>query len=295
MELFKRLLRARSFQDKDGEVRNIIEHELDKLNVSYKTDEIGNIIVEKGNPLYPCFCCHMDTIHKITKKHKVREQKTKNDTLWTSPTGIGGDDKCGIWACLKLLQELQDVKVVFFAQEECGQIGANNIELEEFDDCCFICELDRLGNDDLIVDYIGMPTTSMNFEDDLVDVIPKKDKWELAEGFITDVMVLFERGIQISVMNMSCGYYHPHMKNEVVSWKDMNKMLRMARKVATLTDQIYVIENEPLFQDEDDDRYKVDLGHYLDKYSYYINEYDDGELLFRQDGTYVGSTLPGDN
>ncbi len=280
MELFKRLLKARSYQDQDEEVREIIEHELSKLDVSYKTDLIGNIIIEKGEPLFPCFCAHMDTVHEITKKHKVKEKKVGNDTLWTSPTGIGGDDKCGIWGCLKLLQELENVKVVFFAEEECGQIGAMNIELEEFDSCCFICELDRLGNDDLIVSYMREDTVSASFTADLLSIIPKKDKWELAEGFITDVMVLYERGIQISVMNMSCGYYRPHMKNEIVSWKDMNKMLRMARKVAGLTNEVYVIENDPIIEfDEDEEYYDM----------YFRDDQDDEEFLFRQDGTYVGS------
>jgi hypothetical protein len=34
------------------------------------------------------------------------------------PTGIGGDDKCGVYACLELLKELPNLKAAFFVSEE---------------------------------------------------------------------------------------------------------------------------------------------------------------------------------
>ena len=284
MKLFRRLAKAQSFDVHDEQIRKIIFDEVSSLNVRIVWDNAGNIIVEKGDGPYPCFACHMDTVHKYSKKHKIREQNIGSDTFWSSPAGIGGDDKCGIWACIRLLQELENVKVVFFAQEEHGQIGAHNIDLKRFEDCCFICELDRLGNSDLIVDYIGMPTVSVEFEEDLCQVIPQGDTWELAEGFITDVMVLFERGIDISVMNLSCGYYNPHTKKEFVSWNDMNKMFRMAWNISTLTGMFYAVENTSI--------YVEDNYGFQDLYSQIEEEEGCNQFLFREDGTYIGSEFP---
>jgi hypothetical protein len=41
-----------------------------------------------------------------------------------APTGIGGDDKCGVFACLTLLKELPYVKAAFFVSEETGCHGS---------------------------------------------------------------------------------------------------------------------------------------------------------------------------
>jgi len=284
MKLFRRLAKAQSFDVHDEQIRKIIFDEISSLNVRMVWDDAGNIIVEKGHGPYPCYASHMDTVHRRSKKHKVREYNVGSDTFWSSPAGIGGDDKCGVWGCVKLLQQLENVKVVFFAQEEHGQIGSHGINLKWFEDCCFICELDRLGNSDLIVEYIGMPTTSEEFEDDLCQVIPRGDTWELSEGFITDVMVLFERGIDISVMNLSCGYYKPHTKGEFVSWNDMNKMFRMAWNISTLTGMIYVVENTPI--------YVEDYYEFQDLYSQIEEEEGYNQFLFREDGTYIGSEFP---
>ena len=288
MELFKKLMEAQSFDNDDFQIRKIILDEIvDLPNLRLTWDRIGNIIVEKGEGPFSCFASHMDTVHHPTKKrkNKIKEERKGDDILWSSPTGVGGDDKCGVWACIKLLQELENVKVVFFAQEECGQIGSSYIDLSVFNDCCFICEIDRLGNDDLIVDYLGTTTVSEEFEDELVKSIPKKDLWVPTEGFITDVMVLFERGIEISVMNLSSGYYKPHSKNEYVSWKDMNKTLRMAREIAKLNDRIYSIENWGIWDD---------FSIFEEETMNHLERTEGDEFLFGEDGIYVGSEFPDD-
>jgi acetylornithine deacetylase/succinyl-diaminopimelate desuccinylase-like protein len=41
-----------------------------------------------------------------------------------NPTGIGGDDKCGVFACLSLLKELPNLKAAFFVAEETGCNGS---------------------------------------------------------------------------------------------------------------------------------------------------------------------------
>jgi hypothetical protein len=48
------------------------------------------------------------------------------------PTGIGGDDKCGVFACLTLLKELPNLKAAFFVSEETGCHGSRMADSKFF-------------------------------------------------------------------------------------------------------------------------------------------------------------------
>ena len=86
-----------------------------------KTDEVS---------FFTCVISHTDTVHNIEVINVVEEMlpdaqgnvklslKAYNDDV--NPTGIGGDDKCGVYACLELLKELPNVKAAFFVSEETG-------------------------------------------------------------------------------------------------------------------------------------------------------------------------------
>ena len=100
-------------------------------------DDMSNIYITKGETeFYPCFVAHLDTVHHMSNI-LVKEEKHPNDhgeykdalkaytPFSNQPTGIGGDDKCGIFVCLQLLEKLDNVKVAFFVSEEIGCIGSS--------------------------------------------------------------------------------------------------------------------------------------------------------------------------
>ena len=103
-------------------------------------DEVGNLVVTKGvagTYNYPCIVAHLDTVHKVVKKYTIWSSFRNNEKILYAKqgrdklaknTGIGGDDKCGIFACLYFLKVLDNVKVVFFTQEESGCKGSRNID-----------------------------------------------------------------------------------------------------------------------------------------------------------------------
>lgn len=264
MKLFEEILLTQACGTKDQEVRDIVERELSQIDdVIFYEDHIGNIIARRGEGPYPTFCCHLDTVHKITKnyvveKHEVKQYTSKRrgkkksrkktydgvqDYLYTSAQGIGGDDKCGIYGCLELMRSLRNVKAMFFVQEECGTIGARGIELSEFEDSAYLIELDRRGNSDIIMDYNFSETISPKFEEVLEQQMG--DDWEQADGTFTDVMILAERGVGISAINVSCGYYKAHTKEEYISWKDLNKSIAFCFDLAqALGQDVYSHEYE---------------------------------------------------
>jgi len=197
---------------------------LDKIpGVQYFIDAVGNILVVKGqseNKIYPCIVAHMDTVHSIVDNFTIYSEEVNNSIRLfaksnKSKTGIGGDDKCGVFACLYMLKQLPSLKVVFFTQEETGLKGSNNIAHGFFDDVSYIIQLDRRGSIDFIDKYIGDKTVSPDFTSEISNL--KKDYgFKSTTGIITDSIHLWDEGIGISCVNISCGYYRPHSNNEYI-------------------------------------------------------------------------------
>jgi hypothetical protein len=75
-----------------------------------------------------------------------------------------------------------------------------------------------------------MPTVSDTFKRILKYVAP--GEWKMTEGMITDVFVWAEHGSQISTINLSCGFYNPHRKDEYIIWEDVLETLELATELA---------------------------------------------------------------
>jgi len=211
----------------------------------------GNIIVTKGrigvNEYFPTVCCHIDTVFNTTDSgviNVLREDHKKGEFIYSSPTGIGGDDKCGIFSCLQLLKKEKSIKAIFFSGEEIGMVGANNIDLEEFDDVGYLIELDRKGGNDIIMIHYGKNMVSPVFLQKIENLLTKEG-YKQAEGIGTDVSSLQERGLDISAVNISCGYYNPHLVSEFIKYSEVLNGISLAEKmISKLGKQRYAgIEN----------------------------------------------------
>lgn len=198
-----------------------LDEELRTLKLPYVIDAAGNILVTKGKAkTYPCVISHMDTVHSFVPNFEVYQDKGNKDTLFAlngkTETGIGGDDKCGVFACLYLLKMIPEIKVVFFSREEVGCKGSRDVDKKFFSNCRYIIQLDRRGKGDFIQTYWGRKTISHEFSSE-VGLIKKKYKYKKATGTVTDVMKLWDSKVGISCINLSCGYYQPHTDYEYVS------------------------------------------------------------------------------
>jgi hypothetical protein len=216
---------------------------LDGLNLPYSIDSTGNILVVKGKALtYPCICAHMDTVHQFVNKIALVNYKNKLHEIFgkdgENKTGIGGDDKCGIFACMYFLYTLPAVKVVFFTKEERGCVGSRGINLSFFDDCQYLLQLDRKGNHDLIQKLGGDKTTSKQFRQ-ILKPIKDKYKFKPASGSVTDVMRLFDRGVGKCCLNISSGYFKPHTDKEYIDLEGLSNSINftniLIRKLGTET------------------------------------------------------------
>ena len=219
-----------------------IIRQLKKLGCSYYVKD-GNIYATKGNSLnYPCVVSHMDTVHPICEDLTVLEVNGNLigfNSVIMAQTGIGGDDKVGIFIALQCLEKFDFMKSVFFRDEEVGCVGSYESEIDFFDDCNFVLQCDRKGNKDFITNASGIQLSGKDFQKDIKHII-KKHGYSFGNGFITDVMALKEIGVLCSMANISCGYYNPHQENEFVNLKDVGNCLNLVFNIIASLKKSYV-------------------------------------------------------
>jgi len=68
-------------------------------------------------------------------------------------------------------------------------------------------------------------------EEFLEAVSPGRYGYHPASGLSTDVHTLKARGLSVSCINLSCGYYEPHTDREYTIWEDLCKCYRFVRHI----------------------------------------------------------------
>ena len=246
-------------------------------NISYYTDN-GNLYITKGNAdSYPCVVAHMDTVHPIVEDLSlltVNQNITGFNNVTMTQTGVGGDDKVGIFIALQCLNHFDNIKLVFFRDEEVGCEGSYLADLEFFQNVNFVLQCDRRGNSDFIINAGGTELSSKEFQDDVISVI-KKHGYSFNNGMMTDVMALKEIGLPVAVANISCGYYNPHMENEFVNIPDVMNCLDMVLSIIMNFGEKHYYHIKPVYVSN----YKKHIFNYMEKSypttnSHYIDDLD---------------------
>lgn len=211
------------------------------------TDNRGNLLVVKGeSETYPCIVAHMDQVQD--KHEKDFKCYVVGDNLFgfsesaMAMRGLGADDKNGIWVALKCLKEYDVMKCAFFVGEEIGCVGSEAVDMGWFSDCRWVVQCDRRDNDDLITTAGGTELCSSEFMEALN---PLQFGYKETSGLMTDVMTLKERGLGVSCVNMSCGYYRPHTDGEYTNVKDLQNCLAFVRWIVENVTDVYPHEYEP--------------------------------------------------
>lgn len=187
-------------------------------------DTAGNITVcnTKDGSKLPVFCCHLDTVHNSYPKPVL----LKEDILISlNESGIGGDDKCGIVACLEMLQKVP-CKCIFFRAEESGCIGSKKYDAKSLKKNLFCIEIDRKGAKDLIFSSYAADLCSDEFQERVKKAFPHG---EGTKGLLTDVCVLDKANI--NMMNLSAGYYNPHTTKEYVVLSELQRNIECLEKL----------------------------------------------------------------
>lgn len=223
---FYPLLKVQSSTKNEHAMVGYIVKRLLLMKLNYSFDAAGNILVIKGeSKCYPCIVAHMDTVHEILDDFKVKiklsgDRERAIAHSGNKQVGVGGDDKCGLYAVFYMLERVHNIKAVFFTQEEGGMIGSNNISHDFFNDVGYIIQLDRWGRGDFIDVYCGESTVSPAYKKKAAPIM-ERHGYNSVEGLITDSISLWDSEIGISCVNVSCGYYQHHSASESI---DLNEM-----------------------------------------------------------------------
>ena len=252
------------------------------LNVELEKIGCNDVIVTKdyilshGNIPVMLFA-HLDTVHREIVSEIVDDGYTIS-----SPQGIGGDDRCGVFMVLNVVKKLQKFGmrpyVCFTTEEEVGGIGVSRFikdyPVNEFD-VKFLIEFDRANANDMVFyDCINK---------DWIDYVGEKTGLKEAFGSYTDICDVMSAW-QVVGVNISCGYYKAHTLAEYVDfyemWRNINKVVDWLKdeKFETRFEYIEDMKNYGyLFGYKNYEDYVYENGY---------NEYD----IYDEDNVLVGKT-----
>ena len=205
----------------------------------------GNFILVRGTaPIM--LVAHLDTVHTEPVKQICASE---NGTILMSPQGIGGDDRCGVFALVKIYLSAQ-VKpwLLFTCDEEIGGLGAQyfcqlhsqGFLPSELDSLKFLIEIDRKGSNDAVF----YDCDNLDFE----DYITSKG-FQTALGSFSDISLLAPE-LGVAAVNLSSGYYNAHTLHEhIITTQLENVIQRVGEIITEVSDlpRFEYVEATPLF------------------------------------------------
>ena len=186
----------------------------------------GNFILVRGTtPIM--LVAHLDTVHEEPVKQICASEDGK---ILMSPQGIGGDDRCGVFALLNIHQSAQ-VKpwLLFCCNEEVGGLGAQQfcqahsqgLLPKELDALKFIIEIDRKGKNDAVFYDCDNP----DFEDYIVS-----KGFQTAFGSFSDISLIAPE-LGVAAVNLSSGYYNAHTLHEYINVAELHETIRRVGEI----------------------------------------------------------------
>jgi hypothetical protein len=206
------------------------------LPTGWKKDSIGNYYYEIGNS-QTLFTSHLDTASKERQKinHVIEGNIIKTD----GTTILGGDNKAGCTILFYLIENKIPGTYYFFLGEEMavhknypyGSLMAIEEHPDYFKKFKRIISFDRKETGQLITRQLGRNCCSDEFADALIDEFNKsgvhysKDK----TGYYTDSA--FFGDLIPEIVNLSCGVWNEHTKNEYVNIDYVEQVAKAAVNV----------------------------------------------------------------
>ncbi len=188
----------------------------------------GNFILVQGQASI-MLVAHLDTVHE----QPVKDICTSADgNIIMSPQGIGGDDRCGVFALVKVFQSAQ-VKpwLLFTCEEEVGGIGAKYFCLahkqkqlpKNLDKLKLIIEIDRRGTNDAVF----YQCANTDFEKYITD-----KGFKTAQGSFSDISLIAPE-LGIAAVNLSSGYYSPHTLHEYIVRSELESTIEKVSEMVS--------------------------------------------------------------
>lgn len=237
-KLFEKILGIQSCSFDQDFMYSFLLGVLTDMGATTSTSD-GNIYAFRRPDYTMAVVAHMDTVHQIIDGYTVQHDKLLDryfaiDSETMRFTGVGGDDKVGLFIALEMMREHDDVAVAFFRDEEVGCQGSYDADMTFFEQCNIVLQADRRGASDWVTSIGGITLASKTFVKSINPIL-KRFGYKTAHGMLTDVMALKELGFKGSCANVSCGYYNPHMPNEYINYQEVINTLNLFSEVYKIT------------------------------------------------------------
>lgn len=173
---------------------------------------------------------HMDTVHRESVRNIC---KTEDGIILMSPQGIGGDDRCGVYALVSVYAQAEKKPwLLFTCDEEIGGIGAEKFCNRHkkghlpsgLDGLNIIIEIDRAGSWDAVYYDCG--------NEDFERYITGKG-FVTAEGSFSDISLVAPE-LKTAAVNLSSGYYNAHTQHEYINRTEIDAVIA---KVAEMVEE----------------------------------------------------------
>ena len=225
-----------SLSGEEIKMAEFIKKKLDEMKVPYEEDVKGNIFSLRGAK--PFLNAHMDTVQDMNDYYLAKFVSIKENAIIDGLGVIGGDDKCGIYIILRMLEKGYDINFAFTVSEEVGTVGSSFLvktRRKDLKKCLYGITLDRKGNSDIICHDNGYGT--IEFENAL-ELVGKEFGYKPEMGVLSDADEFNEC---MSCANLSVGYYRAHTKKEFVILNDLINAEKFAEKIITTIDKSFKI------------------------------------------------------
>ena len=177
---------------------------------------------------------HLDTVHKALPNFILKAKDKDGNTVVSSPNGIGGDDRCGVYMIFEVLEKF-NCSVLFCEDEEIGTVGAKKFTKHPLSKDLkfnYIIEFDRKGNNDAVF---------YDCDNEEFTEFITKEFFKEAYGSYSDISEVAPH-LGCAAVNLSCGYYNAHTTNEYVVVEEMEKVIEETCKLLERTTDTDVYE-----------------------------------------------------
>ena len=264
------------------EQEELHSYALGRLESYFQKEDIfelkGSYLYAKGN-IPVLLCAHFDTVHfaKPTLATLLHDQE--KDVMWC-PDGIGGDDRCGVFSILEILEAGYLPHVVFSWDEEIGGVGATkltqdienrfgNVITNSFNEINFAIQFDRKGFGEAVYYYLDSPEfeeyiNSFGFKTEL--------------GSYTDICEYCPE-FGFAGVNISAGYINEHTTSEMIFIDEMENSIHKVMNI--LEDQI---ENSTFFPYKE----KSNSWGFYQRENYFFDDISNGADTSLVEDTLIG-------
>lgn len=252
------------YKMEDDELHEYVISELESNGyiVTNSPKEYVYAVTDELNPIM--MVAHMDTVHKDKPTDKTLQ--LKNDVIGSLSTGLGADDRNGIYAILELVKRGFRPQVLFTHGEEIGGLGAKAFTLdfkEPIIKTKFMIELDRKGiNECVFYDCGNKKFQSMVQSYGFIKHI----------GSYSDIDTI-SKAWDIASVNLSVGYYNAHRNNEYTLFSGIEFTINRVSQILSDESKLKYYEYEEV------------------KYNYSYKNYNYNYTYENKDGHKIGDKV----